>query len=278
MKYKFLTIFLSIFTILSCNISSEKVFDELSIIIISSDLSIGENIINFAVLDINGNQINDNLDEVKLKNLKSNNETIISAEYQNWFKGKGAYNTKVKLNESGFHELIISLNNYESKAIFNVNLNSVTPKIGEKPPIIKTLTANSELELKNITSDPNPEIDLYRSSYEESINNEKPTIVLFSTPALCVSGTCGPILENLKKIKKEFVNYNYIHVEVYKNFVGKTLRDLDSLEVTDPVKKWGLPTEPWIFFLDKHGVLKSKFEGFISENDLINELNQLENF
>ena len=36
------------------------VFDELSIIIISSDLSVGENIINFAVLDINGNQINDN--------------------------------------------------------------------------------------------------------------------------------------------------------------------------------------------------------------------------
>ena len=115
---------------MSCNISSEKVFDELSIIIISSDLYIGENIINFAVWDINGNQINDNLDEVKLKNLKSNNETIISAEYQNWFKGKVAYNTKVKLNESGFHEVIISLNKYEAKAIFNVNLNSVTPKIG----------------------------------------------------------------------------------------------------------------------------------------------------
>ena len=56
-----------------------KKIDELSIIIISSDISIGENVINFAVLDINGNQINNDLNEIKLKNLESENETIISA-------------------------------------------------------------------------------------------------------------------------------------------------------------------------------------------------------
>ena len=58
MKFNFLVICISIFALLSCNISSEKIIEELSIIIISSDISIGENVINFAVLDINGNQIN----------------------------------------------------------------------------------------------------------------------------------------------------------------------------------------------------------------------------
>ena len=278
MKLKIFLICTIIFSILSCDISSKKIIDELSVIIISSDLSVGENRINFAVLDFNGNQIKDDLDEIKLRNLESDNETIISATYQNWFTGKGAYNAKVEISEAGYHELIIVFDKYESKAIFNVNLNSLTPRIGDVPPNIKTLTTNSETDLKNISSDPNPDLDLYSTSYEDSINNESPTIVLFSTPALCISGTCGPILENFKKIKKEFNGYNFIHVEVYKNFIGKTLRDLDSLELTDPVKKWGLPTEPWIFFIDKDGILRAKFEGFISEDDMVNELNQLNNF
>ena len=111
MKFNFLVICISIFTLFSCNTSSEKIIDELSIIIISSDISIGENVINFAVLDINGNQINDDLNEIKLRNLESENETIISAKYQNWFKGKGAYNSKIDINETGFHELIVLLIN-----------------------------------------------------------------------------------------------------------------------------------------------------------------------
>ena len=93
-----------------------------------------------------------------------------------------------------------------------------------------------------------------------------------------MSGTCGPILDSLKKIKKQYRDYNFIHVEVYKNFIGKTLRDLDSLEVTEPVIKWGLPTEPWMFFIDKKGILRAKFEGFISEEDMLIELDRIGNF
>ena len=44
MKFNFLVICISIFALFSCNISSEKKIDELSIIIISSDISIGENV------------------------------------------------------------------------------------------------------------------------------------------------------------------------------------------------------------------------------------------
>ena len=213
-----------------------------------------------------------------MRNLKSENETIITATYENWFKGKGAYNTKVDINESGFHEIIVTFNKYESRATFNVNTKSITPVIDKKPPNIITLTAKSETDLKNITSDPNPDIDLYSTSYEESINNNIPTIVLFSTPALCLSGTCGPILDSLKKIKNQYDDYNFIHVEVYKNFIGKTLRDLDGLEVTEPVIKWGLPTEPWMFFIDKNGILRAKFEGFISERNMLIELDRIGNF
>ena len=275
MKLKIFTIFL-IMLFLSCSSRTEKLNDGLSTIVISSDHSIGENILNFAILDQDGNQITNELKKTVIKNIDSNKEKSINSTYQIWFEGKGAYKSNLSFEESGFHELIIYFDNYESKAIFNVNKKSTTPEIGQRPPDIKTLFTNTKSELYKITSDPNPEPDFYNLSYEDSIKNLKPTVILFSTPALCVSGTCGPILNNLKKVKINYDKYNFIHIEVYKNFIGKTLRDLDSLEVTEPVMTWGLPTEPWIFFLDGNGILRSKFEGYMTENEMILELNILE--
>ena len=82
MKFNFLVICISIFALLSCNVSSEKIIDELSIIIISSDISIGENVINFAVLDINGNQINDDLNEIKLNKENSCQNHLFQLQQQ----------------------------------------------------------------------------------------------------------------------------------------------------------------------------------------------------
>ena len=74
----------------------------------------------------------------------------------------------------------------------------------------------------------------------------------------------------------DHVNYNYKEWK-YIKILYCDIRDLDSLEVTDQLKS-GFTLLNHGFSLDKHGVLKAKFEGFISKNDLINELNQLENF
>ena len=278
MKIKLITIFFSLLILSSCLTAQEKINTDLSIIVISSDHHVGKNILNFAILDNNGNQITSELEKVSIKNIDSSQEEEIEAKYKIWFEGKGAYRSNLNFNKAGFHELKINFKNYESKAIFNVNKKSITPEIGIKPPSITTLFTNNEDGLYKITSDPKPDPDFYNLSYEDSINNSEPTIILFSTPALCVSGTCGPILNNLKKAKINFTEFNYIHVEVYKNFIGKTLRDLDTLEVTEPVIKWGIPTEPWIFFLDNKGILKSKFEGFMTEDEMVNELNLLKGY
>ena len=278
MKIKFIIILFCLLIFSSCSTKQEKTNEDLSIIVISSDHSVGKNILSFAILDNNGNQITNELEKVLIKNIDSGQEEEIDITYQIWFEGKGAYRSNLNFSQTGFHELIITLSNTESKAIFNVNKKSLTPEIGAKPPSIKTLSTNINEELYKITSDPEPDPDFYNLSYEDSINNSKPTIILFSTPALCVSGTCGPILYNLKKAKRKFTEFNYIHVEVYKNFIGKTLKDLDTLEVTEPVLEWGIPTEPWIFFLDSKGILRSKFEGFMTENEMIYELNLLREY
>ena len=194
MKIKLIIILFCLLIFSSCSTNQEKTNEDLSIIVISSDHSVGKNILSFAILDNNGNQITNELEKVLIKNIDSGQEEEIDITYQIWFEGKGAYRSNLNFSQAGFHELIINLDNNESKAIFNVNKKSATPEIGTKPPSIKTLSTNINKELYKITSDPEPDPDFYNLSYEDSINNSKPTIILFSTPALCVSGTCGPIL------------------------------------------------------------------------------------
>ena len=43
-------------------------------------------------------------------------------------------------------------------------------------------------------------------------------MVVFATPAFCVSATCGPQLSELGKVKEEFGGRaNFVHVEVFKD-------------------------------------------------------------
>ena len=54
MKIKFIIILFSLLIFFSCSTNQEKTNEDLSIIVISSDHSVGKNILSFAILDING--------------------------------------------------------------------------------------------------------------------------------------------------------------------------------------------------------------------------------
>ena len=90
----------------------------------------------------------------------------------------------------------------------------------------------------------------------------KPLIVVFATPAFCLSATCGPIVSELTSVKDKYAGRaNFIHVEVVKD--PHLLDDgRSSAEWVDTVREWGLPTEPWTFLVDAQGLVRAKFEQF----------------
>ncbi|MGH2603020.1 MAG: TlpA family protein disulfide reductase, partial [Dehalococcoidia bacterium] len=51
-----------------------------------------------------------------------------------------------------------------------------------------------------------------------------------------------------------------IHVEVYKDPINKV--------VADSVREWRLQSEPYIFVIDRNGVITDKFEGPVSLAEL----------
>ena len=143
-----------------------------------------------------------------------------------------------------------------------------TPAIGSPAPRSVTPVASDVPDLAQITSAPTPDPELYELSVHEAVDEGIPLVVLFSTPAFCVSATCGPQLEILGKLKNDYGDRaNFIHVEVFEDphlIEGNRF----SAKQVPAVAEWGLPTEPWTFIVGRDGLVKAKFEQFTPESVL----------
>ena len=93
-------------------------------------------------------------------------------------------------------------------------------------------------------------------------------MVVFSTPAFCVSATCGPQLEIVSQVKERHKDKaNFIHVEVFED---PHLIEEGRLSATPvpAMEEWGLLTEPWIFVIDGDGRVRAKFEQFTPAEEI----------
>ena len=68
-----------------------------------------------------------------------------------------------------------------------------------------------------------------------------------------------------KLLIDRYADVNWIHVEVYDNLNASTT---DDLEVTQAVIEWGLPNEPWVFVVDRDGIVTERFEGVLDGAEL----------
>ena len=91
---------------------------------------------------------------------------------------------------------------------------------------------------------------------------KKPVILLFATPALCQSRVCGPVVDIAEQVKaRRGGEAEFIHQEI---FVGN---DIDK-GFRPQVLKWKLPTEPWVFAVDRKGRVAARIEGAFSAEEL----------
>jgi hypothetical protein len=136
------------------------------------------------------------------------------------------------------------------------------PSIGEMPPQSKNRTLATEPDITKLTSafDPNPAF--YQLTIKAAEANEKPSVVVFSTPGFCQTAFCTPVLDSAEEIYTTFGNQvNFIHIEVYKQFNPE-------LVLADEMAEWGLMTEPWTYLLDNDGRVAARFGGPVSPREL----------
>ncbi|HEX6781861.1 MAG TPA: hypothetical protein VF125_07505 [Solirubrobacterales bacterium] len=128
------------------------------------------------------------------------------------------------------------------------------PRPGEEAPRIHTPTAQDVGgDLSKITtripSDTQNEVD-----YAQALGKE-PIVLLFATPQFCQSRVCGPVVDVAEQVKSEYGDQAaFIHMEIY--------NDNDpALGVRPQVRAFHLPSEPYLFTIDRRGVVRDAIEG-----------------
>ena len=150
---------------------------------------------------------------------------------------------------------------------FDVAARSRAPAIGDAAPASRSLTlSDSPLEL--ITSDPEPDAELYRRSIHEALAEQEPFVVVFTTVGYCFGrSTCARAVEQLKRLAPGS-GVRAIHVEPLSvEEDGAPLpRQLEVLE------EWALKSDPWIFVVDSRGRIVARFELVASDKELSTSL------
>ena len=133
------------------------------------------------------------------------------------------------------------------------------PAPGEPAPRTTTETvASAKGDIASIDTRVPPD-DMHTTSFGDVVG-KKPVALLFATPQLCHSRVCGPVVDIAQQLKSKYGDrMEFIHQEVYvDNDVKKGIRE--------PLRRFGLQTEPWLFTIDRRGRVAARLEGSFGFN------------
>ncbi len=145
--------------------------------------------------------------------------------------------------------------------------------IGGKAPSVATPTAATAADVAKIATDSTPDPSFYTTSVAEALAQHRPFVLIFATPAFCVSKTCGPTLDDIKAVAKTEPGMLFINVEPYQlKYADGRLQPLlnaqNQLQATEAVRAWGIVSEPWMFVVDGQGIVRGSFEAVVSAEEL----------
>ena len=170
---------------------------------------------------------------------------VYSAELH--FSSDGEYRPMVMIKENG---------KLTAKSLPSIQVGEFTkiPRPGQKAPVIQTPTAQSVGgDLAKLSTRVPPDTQ-NKVNYAEVLGKE-PILLLFTTPKFCQSRVCGPVVDVAQQAQHDFEGKaNFIHMEIY--------NDNDpSKGVRPQVRRFHLPTEPWLFAINREGVVSAAIEG-----------------
>jgi hypothetical protein len=139
---------------------------------------------------------------------------------------------------------------------------SNVPTVGSRAPMMHTPTkASVGGDLSKIdTRDPHD--DMHDVDYADALG-KRPIVLVFATPALCVSRVCGPVVDIAEQVKhaRPQDDVAWIHMEIYNNN-----KMVDGYR--PQFQTYHLPGEPWLFTINRKGKIAARIEGAFSADEL----------
>ena len=142
---------------------------------------------------------------------------------------------------------------------------SPIPAVGQRPPDITTDTAATVHGDTALLTTRLPPEHMASVSLSQVLGH-RPVALLFSTPQLCISRVCGPVTDVTVDLQHQFGNrITFIHEEIYvDNQPSKGLRP--------QMTEFHLRTEPWLFAINRRGIIVARLEGAFGTTELTHAL------
>ena len=203
----------------------------------------------------------------------------ITADYNEWPYGvRGSYSTPIDFPEAGEYLLTVTPigGDVEGEAHIPLTVlaDAPVPSVGDAPPASRTKTLGDGLDLPDVTTAYQPDAGLYEISVADAVASGQPSVIVFATPAFCTSPTCGPQVDTVAELRAAHPDAaNYIHVELYDN-PSEIQGDLSRAQLVPAADEWGFTripewtNESWVFVLDADGIIRQRFEGFVTLTEL----------
>lgn len=176
--------------------------------------------------------------------------------------------------EAGIYQLSVKAGtlNETGPVGFQVVADPLVVGVGDPAPQSMTRTGAEFSDLAVISSDPVPDPSFYDTSVAAAVTSGSPSVLVFATPAFCTSAACGPMLEQVKALSGQYPGVDFVHIEIYEDL---QVQDPADLTVVDAALEWALPSEPWVFVVDRQGIVVAAFEGALNDEELTSALDAL---
>ena len=263
-------------------------------IVAGSEILVGDKRLPFSLFDFNGNLVEGADVEVEIYKLHQNGSLIplgstdatfqevrgIKRDHQHadgsnhgHQEVRGVYIIEgVPFTEAGIWEAHLSVSGSNvvgtemAKLTFQVKEQSITFAIGDTPPRSLNLTARDVSDLEEITTLQPIVPGLYELTVAEALEGSKPFVVIFSTPAFCVTAMCGPVADVAVRVYADYKDrVEFIHIEPWDL---TKIRNEGKLVPTDITTEWRLPTEPWTFVVGKDNRIAARWESLVTPEEL----------
>ena len=154
------------------------------------------------------------------------------------------------------------------EVLMEVHEQTMSVDVGQIPPLSASRTLTDVEDVSDLTTGSNNDESLYQVTVGEALQNGKPTVVVFASPAFCTNAVCGPQVEVLSNLSETYGDSaDFIHVDLYVN--PKEIQgDLTRAIQTPLLAEWGLVSQEWTFVMNNGGEVVGRFENFVPEEEL----------
>jgi hypothetical protein len=240
-------------------------------IMATSDFAVGENRVGFLLVRSNGARIEADSATVYYRSSSSGRVRTTTAERvpigvraSDGDEIDAPYVARLRFSRPGPSWIVMQPRSvsFQGFQILDVRDEPRALRVGARAPSSDNPTTETH-RAEEITTARPPDSALLRFSVADSVEAGVPFVVAFATPKFCKTRTCGPTVQIVEAVRRrlERRGVRFIHIEIYEgNNPGQG--------VNRWVKEWSLPTEPWVFVVDGEGLIRERFEGVVSVEEL----------